>query len=144
MGRRIEVRSIVLQHPEAPREVTVLFDRRVHLCFEELLIPGPGHQFVVNRVTQIEHTRLPRRNSFEHRTLARTLRKKNHERDGKTRQNTGTANGRHLLPPSILTAAGCPALQQSRPCEGSPGIPRRCSSKQSAAHSSGVSFFSAP
>src|SRR6267143_7260653 len=110
MGRRVEVRSVVLKHPETPRKVTVLLDRRIHLRFEEFLIPGPGHQLVANRVTQIDHPRLPRWNPFEHGILARTLRKKNHERSGTSRQNTGTANGRHLITPVYPYGSGMPGV----------------------------------
>src|SRR5205807_1327109 len=75
--------SIVLQHPEAPREVAVLLDRRIHLGFEKFFIPRPGHKLVINRVAQVQNTRLPGGDSLKHRIVVRAR----YEECGKSSRN---------------------------------------------------------
>src|SRR5882757_11421531 len=98
MRRRIQMRAIVLQHPEAAREVAVFLDAGVDLGLKEFFIPGPRHQFVVDRVAQVEHPGLPGRNSLKHRIVAHIL----YEERGKGSQandkETGAANDSHLSP----------------------------------------------
>src|SRR6267142_1643649 len=108
--RRIHMCPVMFEHPEAPREVAVLLDGRIHLCFEEFLISGPGHQLVVNRVTEIEHSRLPWRNSFEHRILARLVWKHCHEGGNAKGEHTGTAHGRHRISPVQFYGSGIPGV----------------------------------
>src|SRR6266513_1739693 len=78
MCRRIQMRPIVLQHPEAPREVAVFLNAGVDLGLEELFISRPRHQLVANRVAQVEHPRLSGGNAFEHRMVVRVLRQNTH------------------------------------------------------------------
>ena len=64
MRRRVHVRAIMLQHPEAAREVAVLFDSRVYFRFECLGVTRPRHHFVADRITQINDSRFAIRNIF--------------------------------------------------------------------------------
>src|SRR5690348_3067191 len=66
MYRRVEVRSIMLQHPKAAREVAVLGDTGINIGLEPPFIPGPGDQFVVYRVREVQHSRFTGKDSFEH------------------------------------------------------------------------------
>src|SRR6266481_8093866 len=135
MRRRIQMRPIVLQHPEASREVAVFLDRGIDLGFKELRISGPWHQLVVDRVTQVEHPRLPRRNAFKDRIMERVLEEECGKSSKANDENAGAAKESHLSPQFIcgtigacalvVTAAEFPASQRSRPCAGVPDIPGR-------------------
>src|SRR5271163_1391710 len=65
MCRRVHVRPIVLQHPEAAREVSVLLHRRVHFRLEHPVIPRPRRKFIVHRVSHVDHHIFPGRNSMK-------------------------------------------------------------------------------
>src|SRR5579859_2253394 len=53
----IEMRAVVLEHPEAARIVTVFFYRSIRICFKDLRVTGPGNKFVVDRIAQIDDLR---------------------------------------------------------------------------------------
>src|SRR6266852_4472847 len=145
MCGRIQMRSVMLQHPQAACEVAVFLNARVDLGFEEFFVSRPRHQLIVDRVTQVEQTRLPGANAFKHRIVVHVLRKERSE-DSKTNdKNTGAANRSHLSPQSTLRqrlsgdsklthgtvtvrargikAEEFPASRQSRPCAGFPDTP---------------------
>src|SRR5580704_3938100 len=66
MDRRIQMRSIMLQHPEAPREVTVFINGGINLGLETPFVARPRHQFVVDCIREVQDPRLPGENPFEH------------------------------------------------------------------------------
>src|SRR5260370_27542343 len=104
MRRSVQMRSIMFEHPEAPREITVLFDGGIHLGFEKLCVSGPGHQLVADRVTQVDHPGLPGRHAFEHRPMTFVL-EEECGKDCKTNDNnTRAANGSHLSPQFTLSS----------------------------------------
>ncbi len=53
MNRRIQMRSVMLQHPETSREVAVLFDAGIIFGLEPPFIAGPRHQFVADGVGEV-------------------------------------------------------------------------------------------
>src|SRR5260370_21008241 len=98
MRRRIEMRPVVFEHPEAASKVAVFLDACVDLRFKNPLVSRPGHKFVVDRVAQVEHACLSRRNTLKHRIVVHIL----YEERGKGSQTndkeTGAANESHLSP----------------------------------------------
>ena len=54
--RGVQVRAVMLEHPETPREIAVLFHRGVRFGFEIFFVTRPRHEFVVDSVAQIEDT----------------------------------------------------------------------------------------
>src|SRR5437016_1441923 len=120
--------SIVLQHPEAPREVAVLLDRRIHLGFEKLFIPRPGHKLVINRVAQVQNTRLPGGDSLKHRIVVRAR----YEECGKSSRNgeSWCALGTR----SVERAAGMATRIQKRPAAAISHLSSHCSKQPGARH----------
>src|SRR6266481_614214 len=154
MRRRIQMRPIMLEHPEASREVAVFLNRGVDLGFEELRISGPWHQLVADRVTQVEHPRLSSGNAFKDRIAVRVLKEECGKSSKANNKNAGAAKGSHLSPQFIcgivadrahlITAAEFPASRRSRPCAGVPDTPGPRAVKRPAGHSSAISSSSTP
>src|SRR5258707_8149045 len=90
MNRRIEVRAVVFQHPEAARKVAVLLDGGIDLRFKVALVARPGHQLVINRVAEIEHASLSRWDVGQHIISTHALRKE--------REESGEAGGKNIRP----------------------------------------------
>src|SRR5579863_708799 len=53
MRRRVHVRPVMLQHPEAPRKITILLHRRVRLGLKHMIVPRPSRKFVAHRIRHI-------------------------------------------------------------------------------------------
>ena len=55
MRGRVKMRAVMLQHPEAAREVAIFLDGGVNFGFKIFFVSGPGHELVVDCVAEIEH-----------------------------------------------------------------------------------------
>src|SRR5277367_5375115 len=66
MNWRIQMCPVMLQHPEAAREVANLLDGGIDFRLEPPLIAGPRNKFVADGVCEVQDPRLPRENSLEH------------------------------------------------------------------------------
>src|SRR5260370_8200951 len=143
------MRAVVVAHSEAASKVAVFLDACVDLRFKNPLVSRPGHKFVVDRVAQVEHACLSRRNTLKHRIVVHIL----YEERGKGSQTndkeTGAANDSHLSPQFNLRQTDCapairatesPALRRSRPCAEFPDTPDLSPAKRSPSHSSPISF----
>src|SRR5579863_7604930 len=65
MRRRVHVRPVVLEHPEATCEVSVLFRCGVHFRLERAIVSRPRRQLIVDRVGHVDDTRLAARDSIQ-------------------------------------------------------------------------------
>ena len=65
VNRRVKMRSVMLEHPEAARKITVLFDRSVHFGLKNLGVSGPGDELVADRIAEIHHSGFARRDALE-------------------------------------------------------------------------------
>src|SRR5260370_1371666 len=128
------MRPVVFEHPEAASKVAVFLDACVDLRFKNPLVSRPGHKFVVDRVAQVEHACLSRRNTLKHRIVVHIL----YEERGKGSQTndkeTGAANESHLSPQFNLRQTDCapaimakefPVWRRSRPCAEFPDTLRK-------------------
>src|SRR5258708_13033349 len=100
---------IVLQHPEAAREVAVFPDAGVDLRFEDSFVSRPWHQFVIDRVAQVEHPRLPGRNTLKHGIVVHILYEERAKASQTSDKETGPANTTHLPPQLTFPPAAFPA-----------------------------------
>src|SRR5580704_3683683 len=66
MNWRIQMRPVMLQHPEAAREIPILLNSRIDFGLEPLQIARPRYQTVVDGIREIHHSRLPGKDSLEH------------------------------------------------------------------------------
>src|SRR5580692_9096003 len=66
MDRRVQMRPVMLQHPEAPREVAVLLHVGIVLGLETPFVTRPRYQSVVDGIREVQDSRLPGENPFEH------------------------------------------------------------------------------
>src|SRR5690349_19358344 len=94
----VQMRSIVLQHPETPCEISVLLDRGVYLRLEPSLISGPRHQLVVDRVTQVYDSCFPCRNPGKQVVTLRVLREKSHKGESAAGKQSHSAQNAHGTP----------------------------------------------
>src|ERR1700721_4532631 len=62
--RRIHMRPVVLEHPKAPREITILLHRRIRLGLKYMIVPGPRRKFLAHRIRHIHHEIPPVAHSF--------------------------------------------------------------------------------
>jgi hypothetical protein len=108
------MRSIVLQHPETPREISVLLDGRVHLRLKPSLIPRPRHQLFVNRVTQVNDSCLPCGNSGKQVVTRRVLRERSHKGKSAAGKQSESALNIHRSPQSLKVGAQ-PAYRRQAP-----------------------------
>src|ERR1700730_1178634 len=60
MHRRVQMRAVMLQHPEAPRVIAVFLDGGIYLGLKPFFVARPRHQFVIDGVTQIDYARFSR------------------------------------------------------------------------------------
>src|SRR6266849_4506878 len=105
MNRGIEMRSIMLQHPEAARKIAVLLDRGIHLRLKPARISGPRHQSVVDRVAEIDDARLSRCNVGQQTIALRVARENGHKGNNGDDQNTEAAGDTHNSPRQISLVA---------------------------------------
>src|SRR5215472_5553087 len=66
MHRRVKMRAVVFEHPEATREITVSFKAGVYLGFEATGVTRPRDQLIVNRVSEVEDARVTGDDALEH------------------------------------------------------------------------------
>ena len=66
MYRRIQMRPVMLQHPEAPRKIPILLDRSVDFRLKNFFVARPTRQFVVDRIAQIKNTRFAAGDFIKH------------------------------------------------------------------------------
>src|ERR1700721_1079215 len=66
MDRRIQMRPVMLQHPKAACVITILLNSRIDFGLEPPQIARPRRQTVVDGIREIQHSRLPGKDSLEH------------------------------------------------------------------------------
>ena len=65
MCGRVEMRSVMFQHPETAREISVAFDGGIWKCFKSFFIAGPRRKVIVDGVAEINHARAALREARE-------------------------------------------------------------------------------
>src|SRR5712692_11853955 len=112
MNRGVHMRAVMLQHPKTSREVPVLFHCGIHLRFKPALVPRPRYQLVIDRVTEVQHPRLPAGNAGEQTVASWFLRKKRHRKEHHKCDDSNDETPRppgdtHLSPSQILLLSIC-------------------------------------
>src|ERR1700730_1971524 len=98
MDRRIQMRSVMLQHPKTASEVPVLLHRGVRCRLEHFLVSRPRHELIADCVTKVQHPRLPAGNVGQQILTLRIFWKNCHEGKKTSRNKSQPPGDAHLSP----------------------------------------------
>src|SRR5579863_3578981 len=109
VNRRVKMRSIVLQHPEAAGKDAVLRSGCVVFRFKEAFVSGPRHELIVDRVSKVDHLRFVVVNVCEQAVWRSVLSEERHDdEEGSSDEPKANAESRptapHSAPPNRETA----------------------------------------